>query len=277
MNQKNNPLGRFTYSSVRAFEYSRGEVLSSDVDLVKEAPLEISINEGAPTLLMFTPGMARELATGFVLTEGFVSAFDDIEGCEITEGQEDGDPVSVKILVPPDRLCAPPSSGSRIAFSSCGVCGRHDFGELEENLSRVRSTKRFSMEVLLQIPGRILDLQPLYLRTGGAHGAFLFDARGNALLSGEDMGRHNALDKVIGGSLIQGVDLQDKIIMSSGRASLEMILKTARAGVPVFIANSRPTSRAVEAARHYNITLIDMARSSNRIYTHARRISEFKN
>ena len=110
---------------------------------------------------------------------------------------------------------------------------------------------------------------------GGAHAAVLFDSRGNPTLYCEDMCRHNALDKVIGGSLIKGISREDKILVSSGRASLEMILKTVRAGIPLFVAMSRPTSKAVEAAKFYNITLIDLAKRSNRIYSHARRIEGF--
>jgi FdhD protein len=117
--------------------------------------------------------------------------------------------------------------------------------------------------------------QPLYGKTGGAHAAILLDRGGNPVLHCEDMGRHNALDKVIGSTLIKGIPCQDKIAVSSGRASLEMILKVAKAGIPVFMAMSRPTSRAVEAAKFYNITLMDMAKGSNRIYSHARRIEGF--
>ena len=106
-------------------------------------------------------------------------------------------------------------------------------------------------------------------------GTFLLDSEGNLLVCSEDMGRHNAVDKVIGAALIRELSFQDKIIVTSGRASLEMILKTARAGIPVFVAMSRPTSRAVEAAKFYNITLLDMARDSNRIYSHVRRIKGF--
>ncbi|HIC84979.1 MAG TPA: sulfurtransferase FdhD, partial [Desulfobacterales bacterium] len=90
-----------------------------------------------------------------------------------------------------------------------------------------------------------------------------------------DLGRHNALDKAIGMTLLEGIRRDDKVLLSSGRASLEMILKAARAGFPIFVAISRPTRRAVEAAKYYNITLVDLAKNTNRIYTHARRITGY--
>jgi FdhD protein len=131
------------------------------------------------------------------------------------------------------------------------------------------------MEVLKNFPRRMKKHQPLYRSTGGAHAAILFDADGKTIFHCEDMGRHNALDKVIGHTLLNAIPVEDKILVSSGRASLEMILKTARIGFPLFVAMSRPTSRAVEASKFYNITLIDMARSSNHIYSHVRRIEGF--
>ena len=131
------------------------------------------------------------------------------------------------------------------------------------------------MEVLVHLPEAMAKHQPVYKSTGGAHAAVLFDADGDPLIHCEDMGRHNALDKVIGTALIKEISCHDKILLSSGRASLEMIIKAARAGIPVFVAKSRPTSRAVEAAKFYNITLIDLARSTNRIYSHVRRIEGF--
>jgi FdhD protein len=131
------------------------------------------------------------------------------------------------------------------------------------------------MAVLKKAPKKLEAHQPLYDKTGGAHAAALLDTKGHILLHCEDMGRHNALDKVIGAAISKGMSSHDKILLSSGRASLEMILKTARVGIPVFVAMSRPTSRSVEAAKFYNITLVDMARKSNRIYSHVRRIEEY--
>jgi FdhD protein len=265
------------YSSIRAFKYENGEMESSTIHLIEETPLELVVNQRPPTLLMFTPVMIQELVTGFVFTEGFIESLEDIEENEITEETGEGGErvIKARVTVRNDKLREPVANEARISYSSCGVCGKESYEELGQNLERVKSKQRFSMEVLLGIRDKILESQPLYVKTGGAHGAFLFDSEGNPLLSGEDMGRHNALDKVIGASLINKLNMGDKILVTSGRASLEMILKTARAGLSVFVAISRPTSRAVEAARFYNITLVDLARNSNRIYTHARRISEF--
>ena len=163
----------------------------------------------------------------------------------------------------------------RISYSSCGICGKESYYDLKTGLGRVKSKKRFSMEMIMGLPSKLETLQPLYKKTGGSHAAILFDSQGKEILLSEDMGRHNALDKVIGAAFINSISCEDKILVSSGRASLEMILKTARAGIPVFVAMSRPTSRAVESAKFYNITLIDMAKNSNKIYSHVRRIQGF--
>ncbi|OPX39959.1 MAG: hypothetical protein B1H13_08550 [Desulfobacteraceae bacterium 4484_190.3] len=153
----------------------------------------------------------------------------------------------------------------RVSFSSCGVCGKQNYSELNPRISRVRSRVRFSMAMINTCSRRLEEHQKLYWRTGGAHAAMLLDRKAAPVLFSEDMGRHNALDKVIGAALLQHIPMDDKILVSSGRASLEMILKTARAGIPLFVAMSRPTSKAVEAAKVYNVTLVDLAKGSNGI------------
>lgn len=133
----------------------------------------------------------------------------------------------------------------------------------------------FFVEVLNQTPENLEEYQPLYKKTGGMHAALLFDSKGNLLLCSENMGPHNTVDKVIGAALIKEISCHDKILLSSGRGSLEMILKTARVGIAVFAVMPRPTSRAVKAAKFYNVTLIDIAKGSSRIYSHVRRIEGF--
>ncbi|KPK14323.1 MAG: hypothetical protein AMK69_29075 [Nitrospira bacterium SG8_3] len=256
------------YSSIRSFTYLDGKISSASSHLILETPLEIIINEEMSTLIMFTPDMTRELVTGFVFTEGFIDKISDIQECTISSiGGEDGEElIEARVTIP---------SETSMMTATKSICGKDNYYDLKKGLGRVKSKYRFSMEVLGRVPKRLEESQRLYKKTGGAHAAVLLNSAGNLLVCSEDMGRHNAVDKVIGAALMQKLPFQDKIMVTSGRASLEMILKTARAGIPVFVAMSRPTSRAVEAAKFYNITLLDMARDSNRIYSHVRRIEGF--
>ena len=263
--------------SFRAFTYESGRITPARSQLIQETPIEISINGETNILIMFTPAHARELVTGFVFTEGLIDGLADIQECLIRAAEGEGGErvLEARITTMGKRSRAAMRTGKRISYSSCGICGKENYHELKRGLRRVKGKLRFSMEVLVHLPDEMVQHQPVYNRTGGAHAAVLFDAEGNPLIHCEDMGRHNALDKVIGAALIKGISCHDKILLSSGRSSLEMIIKAARAGIPVFVAMSRPTSKAVEAAKFYNITLIDMARGTNRIYSHVRRIEGF--
>jgi len=265
------------FKTFRSFRHSKDRFSRESTDLIIETPIEIIINDQTHTLIMFTPGMARELAVGFLFTEGLINSFSDIEECTIIPTRREGGEefIEARVKIPRGRSIPLAATGKRVSFSSCGICGNDNYYGLKNGLTRVKSKHRFSMEVLKGFLPRMRAYQPLYERTGGAHAAILLDYEGKEIFHCEDMGRHNALDKVIGSVLIKGISSEDKILVSSGRASLEMILKTARAGFPVFVAMSRPTSRALEAAKFYNITLVDMAKGSNCVYTHARRIEGF--
>ena len=274
---ENGDILGYMYSSVRFLTYADGKICSASSHLIIEAPLEIVINDVTNVMIMFTPGMTRELVTGFIFTEGLINKASDIEECLISSEEtfDKEQVIKARVTISSRLLEISGIKGNRVSYSSCGVCGKENYYDLKKGLGRVKSRHRFSMDVLKLLPERLERHQPLYNKTNGAHAALLLDSEGNPLFSSEDMGRHNALDKVIGASLIEGITFHDKILLSSGRASLEMILKTARAGVPVFVAMSRPTSRALEAAKFYNITLLDMRKGSNRIYCHARRIQGF--
>ena len=265
------------YYSFRSFTQKNGDISQIITDLMVETPLQIIINGQNHTLIMFTPQMVEELATGFVFTEGLINHVNQIEECIISLVHKDhGEEImEARMTIPGYTVPAGVSVGKRISYSSCGICGTENYHNLKKGLGRVKSRQHFSMDILLAVSRNLESFQPLYSRTGGTHAAALFDPTGNIIVHSEDMGRHNALDKAIGSALLKGITPHDKIAVTSGLASLEMILKVARAGYPLFIAMSRPTSRAVEAARFYNITLVDMAKKTNRIYTHARRIKEF--
>ncbi len=264
------------YTSIRSFTYDDEGIKSSSSDLITEAPLEIMINESEKTLIMFTPENTRELVIGFLFTEGRVDSISEIEDCDIKALVENGEEIiRVRVKIPKLNSPIAASVRKRVSYSSCGVCGKESYDQMTQGLNRIESKLKVDMELLRQLPDRLYRAQPLYRRTGGAHAAALFDLSGNRLFCYEDMGRHNALDKVIGASLINGISGDDKILVSSGRASLEMMIKTARAGVPLFVAMSRPTSKSVEAAKYFNITLLDMARGGIHIYSHVRRIQGF--
>lgn len=275
---RNGMTSQDQYRSFRSFFYRGGRFSKGISDLLAETPLEITVNSEKLVLIMCTPGMMRELVAGFLFTEGIIDGIEDLEECTITgtnlHNGEQG--FEAHVFTKENKRLNIADNRSRISYSACGVCGKTGYSQLNTSLSRVKSRQKVSMDLLKGLPSELSRFQPLYDKTGGAHAAVLFDGRGKHIAHSEDMGRHNAVDKVIGRSLLEGIPLGDKILLSSGRASLEMILKTARAGLPFFVAMSRPTSRAVDAARFYNITLVDMAKDSNRIYTHARRIKGFR-
>jgi FdhD protein len=266
-----------TYKTIRSFTFKDRALSPEPTDLLVEAPLEITIDRGRQVLIMCTPVLVRELVYGFLFTEGIIKDPGDVLSCQIYPGENGHSDDIIQAFVTlgdtlPTSLTGPMK---RVSFSSCGVCGKQNYSELNPRLSRVRSKVRFSMDMIYACSQRLEEHQQLYRRTGGAHAAMLLDGNAVPALFSEDMGRHNALDKVIGAGLLHHISMDDKILVSSGRASLEMILKTARARIPLFIAMSRPTSKAVEAAKVYNVTLVDLAKDTNRIHSHVRRIEGF--
>ena len=265
------------YKTVRSYTFKDGTLSPEHTDLLAEIPLEIIIDRGRQILVMCTPVLIKELVYGFLFTDGIINSAGDVRECLITpaESEPSDDVIQARVSLTQERESSGMGPLKRVSFSSCGVCGKQNYAELNPRISRVKSTGRFSMDVIFACSGRLEEHQRLYWRTGGAHAAMLLNGKAEMVVFSEDMGRHNALDKVIGSALLRHIPTDDKILISSGRASLEMILKTARARIPVFVAMSRPTSKAVEAAKVYNITLVDLAKHTNRIHSHVRRIEGF--
>ncbi|MCA9667981.1 MAG: formate dehydrogenase accessory sulfurtransferase FdhD, partial [Myxococcales bacterium] len=210
--------------------------------------------------IMRTPGADLDLAVGFLLAEAIIDGIDDV--VQLTANCEFGNTVQVKLRSPPPAgSAAGEGSGRNLAVaSSCGLCGRAGVEKLIEALPVVREGIQLPVSVLFEVPARLRAAQRVFQRTGGSHAAALFDARGELVVVGEDLGRHSALDKALGRALRQGIAMDNLGAIISGRTSLEMIVKAARAGIGLLVAVSAPSSAAVECAERLGITLCGFAR-----------------
>lgn len=214
---------------------------------------------------------ALALAAGFCFTEGLIAAMDDIQSIAICPGSPGV--VRVRLL---DVARAAGRRRSGLVTSSCGICGSR---ELIENgiagLSAVGDTLRLSGEHLSHLMALMCKRQAVFQQTGGAHAAAIFDSGGEVVAAAEDLGRHNALDKVIGSCLLRRQPLDGCGVLLSSRLSFEMIVKAVRARFQLVAAVSAPTSLAIEVADRYGVTLCGFVREERAtIYTHAGRVSD---
>lgn len=234
--------------------------------VIIERPLSVEV-DGTPYTLLRTPGADRELVVGFLFTEGLIAGPDDI--LLLRDCPESPDVITVRTTDAKDK-----PRRTLIITSSCGLCGREDINAMLEDLGRVESPVRVPVATLYRVPAAVRALQPLFAVTGGAHASALFEARGQVLCAKEDVGRHNALDKLIGHALLRGIALSDVGVFLSGRTSLELIAKAARARIPVVAAVGAPTAAAVEAADRLGITLCGFLRDERlSVYSHASRLT----
>ncbi|MCV7225419.1 formate dehydrogenase accessory sulfurtransferase FdhD [Mycolicibacterium komossense] len=247
--------------------------------LVVEEPLEIRVNGAAITVTMRTPGSDVELAQGFLLTEGVIGTRDDVLTVRYCRGADDG-VNSYNVL---DVTLAPgvamPDVDIRRNFyttSSCGICGK-------ASLEAVATITRYgpgddptmvAAEALTAMPQQLRTAQKVFAATGGLHAAALFSADGSLLVVREDIGRHNAVDKVIGWALEQSrIPLGGTVLLVSGRASFELTQKAVMAGIPVLAAVSAPSSLSVDLATQSGLTLVAFLRGdSMNVYSRPDRI-----
>ncbi|HEU5035114.1 MAG TPA: formate dehydrogenase accessory sulfurtransferase FdhD [Mycobacteriales bacterium] len=237
--------------------------------LVVEEPLEIRVAGRPLSVTMRTPGHDLDLALGFLLTEGLVA-----DAAAIRAATNCADNV-VDITLAPD---APEPSADRNFYttSSCGMCGKASIDAVRTVVRYDVSTDRLHIDgsVLTALPDRLRAAQRVFDRTGALHAAGLFDARGELLCLREDVGRHNAVDKVIGWAAQQDrLPLRHTILQVSGRASFELVQKAVMAGIPCLAAVSAPSSLAVDLAEETGLTLVGFLRGhSYNVYAHARRL-----
>lgn len=260
--------------------------------LAVEEPLEIRL--GIPTeghraisITMRTPGEDGELAAGFLFAEGIVQRPDQIKQirhCGLKIGKGEGTL---------DRAAALNSNTIRVDLnegvdidlkrlerhfyttSSCGVCGKSSIEALHTNAKKLTADElKIDSDLIHRLPERLRSSQDVFDQTGGLHASALFDRNGGLEIVREDVGRHNALDKVIGAKFLAGeLPLSDKILLVSGRASFELVQKALMAGIPILVAVGAPSSLAVELAEEFGMTLVGFARDESfNVYSRPERI-----
>lgn len=243
--------------------------------LAVEEPLEIRLGGRRFTLTMRTPGHDRELAAGFLLAEGFINSgreLGEVRAVPGSKGEPEPNAVDVILSVPAAGLRERLKRNFTIS-SSCGVCGKTSIESIQRRITPLTDDATVPAQVILRLPHLMRQAQQVFSATGGLHAAALFRNLELAVLR-EDVGRHNAVDKVIGHALIdEWLPLTDSLMMVSGRLSFEIVQKAAAAGVPILAAVSAPSSLAVELADEIGMTLVGFVRDAGfNIYTHPERI-----
>ena len=239
-------------------------------DLTVEEPLEIRIGGKTLVTTMRTPGHDTELAAGFLISEGMIRERHDI--AEISAADDN---TVVVNLGPRVKVNWKDAQRFGTISSSCGLCGKTSVDAIRQNFRGIRAANvRIGVDVLLSLPDKLRGAQSDFARTGGIHAAGIFDANGNLKIVREDIGRHNAVDKVVGCAFLNGIlPLDSDILLVSGRASLEIVQKALAGSIPIVAAVSAPSSLAVEFARDSNQTLIGFLRPPTfNIYTHVERV-----
>jgi FdhD protein len=241
-------------NAVRTLDMSRLQGGAGETAVVVEEPLEIRLNGEAVAVTMRTPGQDAELAVGFLITEGVIrdpAAIGSAASCA-----DDPNVVEVRTL-PGAGGIVPPRARSFFASSSCGVCGKAALDEVRVRAPDVRDDRTsLDAELLLSLPARLREAQALFSATGSLHAAGLFSARGERLCAREDIGRHNAVDKVVGwAAMRERLPLRESVLLLSGRCGFELVQKALVAGVPIVASISGPSTLAVDLAREAGMTL----------------------
>ena len=255
------------------------DALPEDTVAVEE-PLEVRLHGKPFAVIMRTPGSDRELAAGFLLAEGVVQSNDDlgaVEHCRHPDHPDRHNVVDVFLVGEARRDLGRHLEERRnvVTSSSCGLCGRVTIDSLRCRARPLQPSWRVDRQIAAALPAALRSGQQLFDQTGGLHAAGLFGLDGTCTALAEDVGRHNAVDKVIGASLMAGsLPLAETILVVSGRTSFEIVQKAWIAGVELICAVSAPSSLAIDLADAAGITLLGFVRGSGfNVYTHATRLS----
>lgn len=253
--------------------------------LVVEEPIEIRVGYGDEdnrqqdtlSITMRTPGDDEHLCLGFLYVEGIISHASEVlsaKYCQNVTEEDGGDNVMRVELAPSVEYSSSRHKRNFYTNSSCGVCGKASIEHVQVDCIPVTGDFRFSRDLILRLPEKLLAAQDVFKHTGGVHACGLFDLQGNLVLHKEDVGRHNALDKLIGSQFVSGsLPASEHILLLSGRISFELVQKSVRAGIAVIAAVGAPSSLAVELAEQFGVTLIGFVREIGfNIYTNHHRV-----
>ena len=250
-----------------------GSLEEQDLVAVEE-PLQIRVGEQNLALTMRTPGNDAELAAGFLLTEGFVRQPSDIIDIKCSRN------TAVVRLTEGVHIDLDGAERNFYMTSSCGVCGKASIDALNTagGIVLPRNTPKVDESLIRSLPAKLRESQAVFNRTGGLHACGLFSAEGSLIVLREDVGRHNAVDKLIGRALLDGrLPLHDHVLMVSGRTSFELVQKAVMAGIPILVAVGAPSSLAVKTALRFGMTLIGFLRDDRfNVYSGAGRIYRSK-
>lgn len=260
--------------TVPIVRYADGVALHAEDEVAREEPLEIRVRGRAVSVTMRTPGHDDELALGFLLSEGLIHHRDDVLRVEPCDRNEDGNLLNIQLAptvpVDFDRL-----TRHVFASSSCGLCGKATVDAVRQQFSKVAGSATITADTLLSLPAKMRQAQETFSRTGGLHAAALFTTTGELVVLREDVGRHNAVDKVLGHALLQGqIPASNHVLLVSGRTSFEILQKALAGGVSIVAAVSAPSSLAVQFAAESGQTLIGFLRDGRmNLYAGAPRIT----
>jgi FdhD protein len=270
---------RRAVTSVRLRSLEGDRALDKPDKLVTEEPMEIRVRgpgqEAQPlAVTMRTPGNDFELAVGFCLTEGVLGdaeGLDTVAYCLAGLGEQEYNVVTVSLR---QRVALEGPERRFVANASCGLCGKTTLDDIEQHCAPVADGPRVAQSLIASLPDRLRGAQTLFDATGGLHACGLFTANGELIALREDVGRHNALDKLIGHAVLERrLPLSGEVLMVSGRVSFEIVQKAAVAGIPILCAVSAPSSLAVDAANRFGQTLVGFVRGDRaNVYAHVERV-----
>lgn len=261
--------------NIRRWQSGTLQAPTSDA-VATEEPLEIRVRGQAIAITMRTPGHDAELAAGFLLSENILQKRDDItEIAHCREGDAARTENILNVFLAPDVTVDLKQLTRHVfASSSCGMCGKASIESVHQSFQPLASEISVSATLLCSLPDKLREAQPTFDQTGGLHAAGIFTSMGDLLVSREDVGRHNAVDKAIGHQFLADVDLSQSILTVSGRVSFEILQKALAARIPIIVAVSAPSSLAVEFAQQNGQILAGFVRGQTlNIYSGSDRVT----